>query len=135
MFFGVDSKNLWLGDKMIEVVELKDRTKPVGWFVNLSRESAYSLIRSLAEQLESGNPNTNRPEFTTKDGKYFSVAVHRLVDMTEPNKSEAEKLKDEINIKILKLDHIAKQEGNKVFLSQLKSQIEFLEGCNERFNL
>lgn len=53
--------------------------KTPGQMVRISRKEAIILIRSLANQLETHNPNSERVEFnaqTDKGVEYFSIAVH-----------------------------------------------------------
>jgi hypothetical protein len=44
-------------------------------FVEMNRQEALATIKSLSEQLLTGDPNTGRYEKDTKDGEYFSIAV------------------------------------------------------------
>ncbi len=47
-----------------------------GYMVRMNPQEALRLIESLSRQLLTKDPNGGRAEYTTKDGKYFSVAVH-----------------------------------------------------------
>lgn len=47
-----------------------------GQMVRVNMQEALMLITTLSEQIRLNSPNGARTEFTTVDGKYFSIAVH-----------------------------------------------------------
>ena len=70
---------------MIEIIKLQDKRKNVrqqtyGIFVRLDRQDALELIISLAEQIKTDNPNSNRKEWLTIKNKmgwnYFTISVN-----------------------------------------------------------
>lgn len=70
---------------MLDVTEIKGRNvSQPGWMVDVDIKTAYSIIQSLTAQLISENCNSGRTEFSTRDGKYFSIAVHK--DLVERDK-------------------------------------------------
>lgn len=54
----------------MEIVKTSD-----GYFVKVDDTEAAELIKSLAAQLASKNPNVGRLESFTKKGEYFSIGV------------------------------------------------------------
>jgi len=63
---------------MLDVTEIKGKNVDYpGWMVDVDIKTAHSIIQSLANQLVSGYCNSGRLEFKTRDGKYFSIAVHK----------------------------------------------------------
>lgn len=46
-----------------------------GLMLYLSKNDAYDIIVSLAEQLRNDSPNVGRKEFYLDDGRYFSIAI------------------------------------------------------------
>ena len=54
----------------MEIVKTDD-----GYFVKVDDTEAAELIKSLAAQLASKNPNVGRLESFTKKGEYFSIGV------------------------------------------------------------
>ena len=62
----------------MELSELKKNNgkgKRVGYMLEVNKKEALLIIKSLAAQLVSGNPNTQREEFSEKNYNYFSIAV------------------------------------------------------------
>lgn len=46
-----------------------------GYIVRISREEAYTMMRSIMSQIEDNDPNTHRAEMRTQDGEYFTIIV------------------------------------------------------------
>ncbi len=62
----------------MELCELKrnnDKSKRAGYMLKINNKEALLIIKSLAAQLVSGNPNTQREEFAEKNYHYFSIAI------------------------------------------------------------
>lgn len=60
----------------MEVTKFKtERDK--GLMVRMSPDEALRLIISLSNQIADKDCNSHRAEFYTKDGEYFSIAVHQ----------------------------------------------------------
>lgn len=54
-----------------------------GYWIRITREEAYGIISSLAEQMSKNSINVGRKEFATKDNEYFTVGV---IPIPEPKK-------------------------------------------------
>ena len=48
-----------------------------GSMLQVSMEEAIDIIQSLSSQISNQSANSGRKEMRTKDGKYFSIAVHQ----------------------------------------------------------
>lgn len=62
----------------------KTKSLDAGYMIRISNSEAISLIASLAKQLETGNANSDRAEFVTKHGSYFSIAVQKEPFLSNP---------------------------------------------------
>ena len=59
----------------MQIQRFKDG-KTYSFMVRVTEDEALALIVSLATQLKKRSPNVGRLESYTKDGQYFSIAVH-----------------------------------------------------------
>lgn len=72
---------------MVNVTQLEDD----GFFVNVTREEAMQIIKTLADQILNNNSNSERAEFfkrTTEDTSYFTICVDEVPEPTRPNAEE-----------------------------------------------
>ncbi|KKK85479.1 hypothetical protein LCGC14_2772870 [marine sediment metagenome] len=51
------------------------KKRPYSAMVNVSQDEAWRLVRSLVDQMQKNDPNTERLEMTDVAGQYFSIAV------------------------------------------------------------
>ncbi len=62
----------------MELAELRKnegKGKRVGFMLRVNQKEAIEIINSLSGQLKTGNPNTERIEFTEDNYRYFSISV------------------------------------------------------------
>ena len=54
-----------------------------GYWIRITREEAYEIISSLAEQMSKNSINEGRKEFTTVRGEYFTIGVMSILKPKE----------------------------------------------------
>lgn len=59
------------------IVHWDNSSSGSGYMIRVSEKEALRIITSLSAQMINGNCNVEREEFTTKNGEYFSIAVHK----------------------------------------------------------
>ncbi len=62
----------------MEIIRMKmnEAKKENGFFVRMLPDEALMLIESLSAQMVRRNPNSERQEFYSRDGTFFTIAVH-----------------------------------------------------------
>lgn len=80
----------------MEVYVMTESTK--GFFVKMNKKEALKLIASLSLQIANDAPNSDREEFFTTKGEYFSIAVSDPVKTLKEKELEMDYIYNKIKI-------------------------------------